>query len=48
MTVQLFALAFLPIRLMAAAGDYKKRNNKDPDPVIVEERAKAVIHKKPP
>ena len=33
---------------MAAAGDDKKSDYKDPDPVIVEERAKAVVHKKPP
>ena len=32
--------------LMAAAGDEKERDDKDPDPVIVEESAKAVvIHK---
>ena len=35
-------------RSMAAAGDDEKRDYKDPDPVIVEERAKAVVHKKPP
>ena len=32
---------------MAAAGDEKERNDKDPDPVIVKKTAKTVvIHKK--
>jgi len=31
---------------MAAAGDYEERDYKDPDPVIVEKSAKAVIHNK--
>ena len=30
---------------MAAATDYKKRDDKEPDPVVVKKTAKAVIHK---
>ena len=30
---------------MAAATDDKKSDDKEPDPVVVEKRAKAVIHK---
>ena len=30
---------------MAAATDYEKSDDKEPDPVVVKERAKAVIHK---
>ena len=35
----------MPIGSVAAATDDEKRDDKEPDPIVVKERAKAVIHK---
>ena len=35
----------MPIGSVAAATDDEKRDDKEPDPVVVEKTAKAVIHK---
>ena len=35
----------MPIGSVAAATNDEKRDDKEPDPIVVKERAKAVIHK---